>query len=142
MTIKRQNIDYYPWNSSAGFHSKIVVNGKMSSDFTSLMIMREYLMFRFSNLNYEKKLTVLFICVGVAFTLLTIPDVILQTMDTLHSETDSWRATFNTLQPILQTVFCCNFTINPFIYYTMNSYFRTRVMNLINFRCSNWNNSD
>ncbi|XP_063713758.1 uncharacterized protein LOC134841654 [Symsagittifera roscoffensis] len=97
---------------------------------------------RFSNLNYEKKLTVLFICVGVAFTLLTIPDVILQTMDTLHSETDSWRATFNTLQPILQTVFCCNFTINPFIYYTMNSYFRTRVMNLINFRCSNWNNSD
>ncbi len=82
-------------------------------------------------MNYEKKLTVLFISVGCVFLLLTIPDVILQTADILHAESEQWAHTFESVHKFCQSFFLLNFTINPIIYYIMNSYFRCKVLKMI-----------
>ncbi len=82
-------------------------------------------------MKYEDKLSLLFISVGVAFVVLTIPDVILQGVDIVLPETEVWMEVFAVVHSVTQTVFMLNFCINPIIYFTMNSYFRNRVRDIL-----------
>ena len=83
--------------------------------------------FRFRNMDQEEKMAACFFFVISSFLLLSIPDLVLHSLDVVIGGDPEWYGMFQWLQRFTQPLFCVIFAINPFIYYFMCSYFRTYV---------------
>ncbi|XP_075239824.1 uncharacterized protein LOC142335277 [Convolutriloba macropyga] len=82
---------------------------------------------RFRNMDQEEKMAACFFFVISSFLLLSIPDLVLHSLDVVIGGDPEWYGMFQWLQRFTQPLFCVIFAINPFIYYFMCSYFRTYV---------------